>query len=120
MTRGMEIHGEISSADLTTAAAFTVYDAGGNAVTVASTDRLVFTDLIVSSAIAMNVDVYGGSGASAGAGELIANITLSTTSGAIVAQFSTPFYVKKGITPKLKASAAGAIKATFTGFLLRA
>lgn len=120
MERGEQVSFELSSADASTAAAVVVYDLEGRARTVGAKERLVIDSVQVASAVAVVGDFYGGSGASAGAGERIVSFATTTSNGMLSADFETPRYVKTGITPKVKAAAAGQFTLTGTGFILKA
>lgn len=118
--RGEEIKFELSSADITTAAALILYTVGKAVRVLAGTEQLFITDIVISSATAMTVDVYDGTGAAPAAGERVVNVVTSATIGSIVSNQGTPIPCKRGVTPKAKASAAGQITITGTGFILKA
>lgn len=117
---GEAVRFEFVSADATTAAVITIYDNEGNARPLAATERLVITDIHASAVATMVVDVYAGVGASPGNGERLFNFNLAATIGPAYPSLNNPAYSKKGVTPKVKASAAGAFTVLGQGTILRA
>jgi len=122
MERGEQVHGELVSADASTAAAIVLYKAGTRTVrTLGSTEHLVITDVMMNSTAATDVALFDDADADGtiDAGERIAHGDFSAKGGLVTA-FSTPRYCSKGITPKVKAGAAGAVKVLILGYILKA
>lgn len=114
------VHFEFTSADATTAAPVVVYNNDGTARPLVASERLVITDIHISSAAAMTVDVYSGVGAGPAAGERLFNVVASASVGTAYPSLVQPIYVKRGVTPLVKASAIGQVTVIGTGVILRA
>jgi hypothetical protein len=117
MVSGDEVKGEFSSADATTAAVATLYNAQGVARPLTTGDRLVITDIFgVAASAAGLVVLFSDNDAD---GVIDAGERLFPFSGSSSAQLTTELYCKAGITPKVKAAAAGQVDLVFTGVIIR-
>jgi hypothetical protein len=116
---GELVHFEFTTADATTAAPIVIYNQDGAARPLQAGERLVISDIHVSGAAAMTVDIYNGVGASPAAGERLFNIVTSSTIGTAYPSLGTPAYSKKNITPLVKASAAGVLTVIGTGVIAK-
>jgi hypothetical protein len=116
---GERVHFELSSADVTTAAVIVVYDNDGATRAIGTTERLVITDLSVACAAAMTLDVFTGVGAAAAAGERLFTVIATAQDGKQTFDLGVPAYCRRGVTPKVKASAAGQVTVIGTGVVLR-
>lgn len=117
MVCGDPVKFEFSSADATTAAAVTLYDANGVARPLATGERFVLTDLTGNAAgAAGTVKLLSDNDADAAvdAGE-----TMAVFAGAVGLNFGTEVYAKKNITPKVKAAAAGQVDLVGVGVVIR-
>lgn len=120
--RGHNWRGEFSSADasgLTAAnSAMTVYLEGATvAHTVAGTEAFYVTDLLVSAAAALTVNVYSGANNAADAGEVIfTGVCPANTS--LQFHFDTPAECLT-VAPKVKTSGAGQVYVQARGFMTR-
>lgn len=121
---GTPIHGEFTSAD---ASALTeensrilLYGPGSTtAVTLASTDQVVITDLkLICGATGLTVTVYDGANNTVAAGERITMGTFAANGGE-AQNFTTGHYCQVGTWPKVKTSAAGQIDVQIRGFVYR-
>lgn len=117
--RGEPVHAELQSADVSTAAPVVLYNAQGTARTLAATERLLVWSVMIASAAAVTVDVYGGTGASAAAGERIATGYMAVNSNQGVQHSGLPFACKSGITPKVKASGVGNVTVILLGEIIK-
>lgn len=123
--RGEEVSFELVSADASTAAAVTIYGIGGGNVlrptrALTSKERLVITDVLFASAVALTGDLYDGTGASPAAGERIMPIVSTTSVGTMYPSLQTPHYCQVGNTPKVKTAAAGQFSLIGKGFIIKA
>jgi hypothetical protein len=117
---GENVHFEFTSADATTAAVVIVYDNDGGLRPIGSTERLVITDVHGSASAAVGlVDLFNGVGAAPAAGERLFTLNLAAAIGTVYPSLNTPVYCKKGVTPKVKAAAAGQLNVNGTGIILR-
>jgi hypothetical protein len=112
---GEVIHGEVSSDDASAGVAFSLYTPDQVARTLASTETLIVTDLIVVSAPGGAIKVVNDAD-SAGRRILIGTVSAS---GGIAHSFDTGWQCKKGVVPKLIAP-AGQVDAILSGYILRA
>src|SRR5262249_5248933 len=117
VSKGAPVHGEFSSADasaLTEAASrFALYGAASTAaVTLAGTDVVVITDLLINTGAAITVQVYDGADNAVGAGELVHKATVN---GTTTFGFATPHYCRAGTYPKVKTSGAGQVDCLLRG-----
>jgi hypothetical protein len=122
MERGEVIHGEISTADCTTAQPATLYTPSGTPRALAATETLVITDIIAVVEKQSRVDVFtdaDGDGA-VDVGERIVGGKVGA--GAVLAMsfIANAFYCPRGKGVKVKSDLAGQVDVTFTGFVLRA
>lgn len=121
IAKGAGVHGEFGSADasaLTEANSRIVlypYDSV-SAVTLASTDWLFVTDLLVSVGAALTVQVYSGADATVDAGELVAKLAFAAA-GSQHVRLYTPAVCRRGTWPKVKTSGAGQVDVTLYGSL---
>lgn len=123
--RGEEVSFELVSADASTAALVVIYSNGGGNVprpvrALGAKERLVVTDVIFASAVALTGDLYDGTGASPAAGERIFPIVSTTSVGSMYPSLQTPHYCQVGNTPKVKMAAAGQFSLIGKGFILKA
>ncbi len=125
--RGRPIHGELSSADQSTAAAIPFYEdsedssGGQTALTLASDEFLSITDIIIIYAandvleVFLNADKDG----TKDAGETVVKGTVAANGG-IAKSFLQPRAGSAGAIPYLKTGAAGQVDVNFTGFIQKA
>lgn len=127
ITTGEVVHGEFTSADASTAAAFTIYGKQAtNGATARPTrpivagERLIVTDVYISSVTALTVNVFDDSNADGlvTAGEKIAAVALGAL-GVSSQRFDSGHYCNPGTTPKLKASGAGQVDAIIRGVIVK-
>lgn len=117
--RGEPVHAELQSADASTAAAVVLYNAQGAVRTLQATERLLVWSVMIASAAAVTVDVFGGTGATAAAGERIATGYMAVTSNQGTQHSGLPFACRLGVTPKVKASGAGAVTVILVGEIVK-
>lgn len=122
---GVAFHGEFSSADATalsegTTARFALYGEGSaTALTLDANDHVVIHQITVSSAATTAlVQVYDGADVTVDAGEEAFGGIVPTNS-VINVPLPVPFVCQKASYPKVKASAAGNIRAQIHGTILR-
>lgn len=119
---GVPFHGEFSSANASALSEansrITLYGAGSTtALTLASTDRVLITDLNVETLGTLTVQVYDGADATVDAGERIYQGDLLTTSAANT-NASTPYTCQAGRYPKVKTSGAGQVDVQIRGYII--
>jgi hypothetical protein len=113
------IHGEVVSADATTAAVATLYDSTGAARALGTGETLVITSVQLTSDVATRVELFNGSGASPAAGERVASAPLSASVGSVYPDLGDGFQCKRGVGVKAKAGLAGNVVVLFCGIILR-
>lgn len=119
--RGEEVHGEITSADLTTAAAFTLFDTTGVARTLLASERLVVTDIVLITAAGGAISAFFDTNAdgTADAGEIIVAGTLGASGGFSFNFIRTPRYGPINAAPSVVSDTVGQIDAQLTGYILQ-
>jgi hypothetical protein len=120
---GLLFHGEVSSADATTAVSATLYGTGSaTAITVGATDQVVITDVVVSSGQALNytTTVFDGADGSVGAGEVILAFSSKTAGTSTLACSSlTPHVCPPGQTPRVISTGTGQVDVVLRGYIVR-
>ena len=116
---GKPVRGEIASADASAGVSFTLYDGNGVAVTLGSTERILISDIDLSSDTAMRAEVFFGADATVDDGERLFAAYFGANGGASKS-FTQPEYVPAGRTPRLRTSASGNIRAIFNGVIIKA
>lgn len=123
---GVPIRGEFSSADASALSEpnsrFALYGQGSaTALTLGTNDYISIQQITVSSAATTAlVQVYDGPDATVDAGEEMHGGIVPTNSTVNVGPFPVVKTCQKGTYPKVKASAAGAVRVQFTGIVVRA
>lgn len=121
---GAQFHGEFSSADASApaddaAARVSLFGAGSaSALTLATTDQVVVTDMAIETSAALTVTVFDGANEAAGAGEIIYKGDVGTTS-AYAPPFTCPFYCQLGTYPHVLTSGAGQVDVQMRGYIIR-
>lgn len=119
---GAPFHGEFTSADasaLTEAnSRFTLYvPHTTTAITLASTSRVVITDLWFWSVGAVAVSIYDGADATVSAGEKIWGTATVAANTNVFRSLVTGHHCQTGTWPKVKTGAAGQIDAIIHGYI---
>lgn len=126
--QGVPFRGEFSATDPSTQVLnteplhrYTLYPAGSTAaLSVASNDMVIITDISLCAAAASNVTIYDGSDISADAGETLFAARTSTTFTTIVQSLSTPVACQPGTYPKIVGSStASGLVSVITGVIKR-
>ncbi len=128
MQNGQEIHGVFTSSDATTAVAIPMYVSGGAttggqaALTLASNQFVVITDIVVVVAGASTVHVFLNDDAdgTADTGETVIRGTLAANGGVAKSFIVTPRTGAAGALPYVIAGSAVQIDITFTGRIIEA
>lgn len=120
-TQGRPFHGEFSSADASAlneaSSRFSLYGAGStSAITLASHERVVITDIAIVAGAALTVTLYDGSDTTVGGGEQILKGDFAANGG-ISSRLAVPHYGQTGSYPKVKTSGAGQIDVTIRGVI---
>mgnify|MGYP001601444224 CR=1 FL=1 len=118
---GQEVKFEFVSTDAQTAAAISIYDWDGVAITLGSSERLLITGwvMVVGSALTINVFSDNDADAAVDAGERMLVGEFAANGGTAIGTIAEGLPAKRGITPKVKASAAGNVNIVGVGRLLR-
>lgn len=126
--QGVLFRGEFSATDPSTQVLntealhrYTLYPAGStSALTVASNDTVMITDISLCAAAASNFTIYDGSDISADAGETLFAARTSTTFTTVVQSLSTPLVCQLGTYPKIVGSStASGLVSVITGVIKR-
>lgn len=117
---GAVFHGEFSSSDASALSEansrILLYGAGSTtAITLASTDRVHITDILIVAAVALTVTIYDGADNTAGAGEVVAYGDFAANGGVAHSTALSPHVCQAGTWPKVKTSGAGAVKVVIRG-----
>lgn len=116
MQRGIEVHGEVSSADASAGVALTLYESGSTtARTLKATETLVLTDVLLVSATGGDVKLVADTDA---AGRRIVKGTVAANGGISMSLY-TPHYCPVGVVPKVIAP-AGQVDCCVQGFIVQA
>jgi hypothetical protein len=121
---GAPFHGEFSSSDASALSEpnsrFALYGAGGTtALTLDANDIVCVSDVkILCGSTALTITVYDGADATVGAGETVSAGDYPANGGEVWAG-QVPHVCQTGTYPKVKASAAGAVKAQIRGTIRR-
>lgn len=116
MQRGIEVHGEASSADASSGVALTLYEAGSTtARTLQSTETLVVTDVTLVATAGGDTRLVTDADT---AGKRIVKGTLGTN-GVLSMPLTTPFYCPRGVVPKVFAP-VGQVDCVVQGFIIQA
>lgn len=123
LQQGRPFVGSFSSADASglseANSRFTLTPAGGTAaITLASNDQVVLTDLDAVAGGALTLTVYDGSDTTVGTGEQVIKGNFAANGG-ISSHLVTPHYCQPGTYPKVKTSTAGQVDVTVRGIILR-
>lgn len=117
---GKEIHGELSSADASSGVVITLYEAGTeNVFTLASTEFIEITELLVVAVAGGDVRVFFGTDATPAAGSMIARGNVGSNGGFAKSWIRTPRGGVAGDIPRLLAP-IGQIDVTLTARVKRA
>ncbi len=115
-------HGEFSSADASALtepnSRVTLYDTAGVAITLASTEQVVITDVTVIVGVDLAVDLYDGANNVPAAGEYVWRGSMLAASQSASYQFKTAHYCATGTYPKVKTGGAGQVDVIIHGFIL--
>jgi hypothetical protein len=114
--RGDEVRIECSSADLTTVKFFSLFSSQGVARTLLTTERLVITNLTITTQADIAVTLYEDRNAddTVDAGE---RIVVTNGEGTFPVEWATPYYCAQGILPEAVAGGAGQTDICGTGFI---
>lgn len=117
-------HGEFSSADASSPATepdarIALYNRDKAAITLASTDIVVITDITIVTESALRVDVFDGANTTIANGERIAAAQFGANGGQS-SGLTTPHFCKAGTYPKVKTSGAGQVDVILHGHILSA
>jgi hypothetical protein len=125
-------HGEFSSADAralteATTARIRLYGPGSaTALAVGAADKVVITDITLSSTEAGPVDqlftIYDGANATPVDGEILLRVFLGPTTGgdaSISVSLKNPLVCQAGTVPKVASSAAGQVYVSCTGYIAK-
>lgn len=118
--RGRPVQFEFSSADATTAAAISLRDAGGAAISALAADETLYINTVSASlaAAVLHAQIFTGANTTLDAGEMLVALGI----GANHVRFGGPDYgtaCGKGQIPNVIASVAGAIRIAGTGFIVK-
>ena len=119
MSRGEEVHGVLHQANAATITVIPIYIAGSDvARTLASTDRIVVTDIqVVVGATGGDVYVYIGDLAAIGTGDTVIRGTVAANGGIAMSFIETHRWGKAGKSAYLLGPADVA-DVVFTGYIL--
>ena len=123
MNFGENVRLLLSSADVSTAAALALYDLDGGTRTLSGTDRLTIKNLTISVTGAIGVDVFTdkNSDGTVDAAERMVYVLGTTANPTFVFNFTGEGVPgARALIPKVKASGAGAVVVTGTGYVTKA
>jgi hypothetical protein len=124
--RGRPVHGTLTSADVTTAAEVPFYEAGvatsggATAVTLASDEHLVITDILAVTAVATALHVFlnDDDDGTADTGETVIRGTLAANGGIAKSFVETHRTGAPGAKLYVGAGDAGQVDVNFTGYVV--
>lgn len=111
---GQSFHGRLSSADASAGVTIPLFNADGSSRTVAATETVTITDIIVSTSAALSVTLGFGNLA---AGLIVAKVVTTSTSLTYILNFVTGFVGPRTVAPLIQSSAAGQVDVQIIGTL---
>ncbi len=128
MSCGRPVHGSLSSADQSTAAAIPFYESGadtsggGSAITLAADEFMNITDIVIVYAAndALHVFLNDDKDGTPDTGETVIRGTVAANGGVAKSFLGEPRTGAAGAIPYLKTGAAGQVDVTFTGYITKA